>query len=331
NEGKTSCGVAMHGFVRYKFFVGSKYRYKFPGGALQAPARSRLLEEVGVKPANSEDRLRSTKTFTAAGFSLHHHPVDAPEGVEFQWLGSTHYLALHDMRLSDGEIFADGTETRQRKDLRGLMTFVPAGCRVWGWSVQPEAGHSFTALYMDPSQLEAQMEQKLLHIPSRPSIYFADPGLRFTLEKMQGALTAAEPPDAMYLETLCTIAVLELCILRQERLAIAAQSAGLLTNTLEARIADYIDANLHTQISLDDLAGLAGLSRFHFLRTFKRTTSETPYQFLLRRRIEKSRTLLASSGLSVAEISARVGFSDATRFIRTFRRIVGVTPGVYRK
>ena len=147
---------------------------------------------------------------------------------------------------------------------------------------------------------------------------------------MQWALTGVTPADSMYLESLCLLAVLELCVIQKERLVAAAQPAGSLTRSNEQKVADYVEANLDRNIGLNDLAQLAGLSRFHFLRAFKKTTAETPYQYLLRRRIERAQALLTEGSLSVTEIASAVGFKDSTQFIRTFRTKVGVTPGKYR-
>jgi AraC family transcriptional regulator len=147
---------------------------------------------------------------------------------------------------------------------------------------------------------------------------------------MQWALTGVTPADSMYLESLCLLAVLELCVIQKERWVAAAQPAGSLTRSNEQKVADYVEANLDRNIGLNDLAQLAGLSRFHFLRAFKKTTAETPYQYLLRRRIERAQALLTEGSLSVTEIASAVGFKDSTQFIRTFRTKVGVTPGKYR-
>lgn len=275
--------------------------------------------------------MAAARKFEAGGMSVQHVPIGTEDGFKYQWVGYSHYLALHDLRLADGETFTDGSLVDRRKDLRGMMTFAPAGCRVWGWSVPGAPGQSFTALYLNPRQMEEEVTQKLRHIPSRANVYFANAALRSTLEKMQWALTDVTPADSMYLESLCLIAVLELCVIQRERLVATAQPAGRLAHSHEQRIANYVEANLGKDIALTDLAQLVGLSRFHFLRAFKKTTAETPYQYLLRRRIERAQALLTEGKLLVTEIASAVGFKDSTQFIRTFRRKVGVTPGKYRE
>jgi AraC family transcriptional regulator len=289
-----------------------------------------MLTSVALTFAARADRVTAASGFAAAGMTIQHVPIDAREGYSYRWVGHSHYLALHDLRLADGELLTDGSVVDRRKDLRGMMTFAPAGCRVWGWSIPHAPGQSFTALYLNPRQMEEEVAQKLRHIPSQAQVYFANAALRSTIEKMQWALTGVTPADSMYLESLCLLAVLELCVIQKERLVAAAQPAGSLTRSNEQKVADYVEANLDRNIGLNDLAQLAGLSRFHFLRAFKKTTAETPYQYLLRRRIERAQALLTEGSLSVTEIASAVGFKDSTQFIRTFRTKVGVTPGKYR-
>jgi AraC family transcriptional regulator len=314
------------------FFMGSVRRYgrtaNFPP---RAPTRSRLLREVELTPVRRGVRLGAARDFEAAGIAIQHVPIDAGDGFKYQWVGYSHYLALHDLRLADGELFTDGSVVERRKDLRGMMTFAPAGCRLWGWSIPRSGGQSFTALYLNPRKTEEEVAQKLRHIPSQANVYFANSALRSTLEKMQLALAGLTPADSMYLESLCLVAVLELCVVQKESLVAAAQPAGKLAQYHEKRIAEYIETNLGKDISLNDLAQLAGLSRFHFLRAFKKTTEETPYQYLLRRRIARAQTLLRKGNMSITEIASAVGFKDSTRFIRAFRKMVGVTPGAYQQ
>lgn len=90
-------------------------------------------------------------------------------------------------------------------------------------------------------------------------------------------------------------------------------------------IREYIQANLSRDISLAELAELAGLSRFHFTRSFKRSIGLPPHQYLLRQRIERAKELLALGRLPVSEIAASVGLPGPGQLARTFRRMTGIT------
>lgn len=96
------------------------------------------------------------------------------------------------------------------------------------------------------------------------------------------------------------------------------------------RVLDYIEANLVSDISLDDLAAEACLSAFHFSRLFKLATGLTPHRYVTDRRIELAKQNLAHSPSSLVEISLDTGFGSQANFTRVFRKATGLTPGQYR-
>jgi AraC family transcriptional regulator len=72
------------------------------------------------------------------------------------------------------------------------------------------------------------------------------------------------------------------------------------------------------------------MSSYHFARLFKRSTGVPPHMFVVRRRIDEARALLATQTVPVAVIARSVGFRTPSRFAATFRRITGMTPTAYR-
>lgn len=97
------------------------------------------------------------------------------------------------------------------------------------------------------------------------------------------------------------------------------------------RVRDFIHGNIGRRITLEDLAGVAGYSRFHFVRAFKQSTGVPPYAFVLRERVAAARELLDHSALPIAEIAQRCGFSTHTHFSTRFREAFGLTPAEYRR
>lgn len=96
------------------------------------------------------------------------------------------------------------------------------------------------------------------------------------------------------------------------------------------RIQEYVDAHLSENVDLPVLAGIAGLSVFHFAREFKRTAGVTPHHYLLEKRVEQAKTLLTRTDLSLSEIAFASGFSDQSHFTRRFHQILGATPKEFR-
>lgn len=94
------------------------------------------------------------------------------------------------------------------------------------------------------------------------------------------------------------------------------------------RVLDYLRAHYAEAIVLDDLAALAGMSAYHFLRSFKKEIGVPPHAYLTQLRLQQARRLLAR-GLGQAETAAAVGFYDQPALSRHFKKIYGVTPGQY--
>src|SRR5689334_25099820 len=83
-------------------------------------------------------------------------------------------------------------------------------------------------------------------------------------------------------------------------------------------------------VDLDELAAVAGVSKFHFVRCFGATYGETPIRYLTRRRIERAQDLLRSANLTVTEICMAVGFASLGSFSARFAELVGESPTAYR-
>jgi AraC family transcriptional regulator len=96
------------------------------------------------------------------------------------------------------------------------------------------------------------------------------------------------------------------------------------------RVVEFMHANIDKQIGLKDLADCAGLSLSHFSFQFRASTNQSPHQYMLRLRVERSKELLADSRLSVLDVGLEVGFSNQRHFATVFRNSVGVPPSVYR-
>jgi len=97
-----------------------------------------------------------------------------------------------------------------------------------------------------------------------------------------------------------------------------------------ARARRLIDECYNLPLDLEQISKEACLSRFHFLRLFRRAFNKTPHQYLMQRRIEKAKELLTSSRLTVTDVCFEVGFESLGSFSSLFRRQVGHAPVAYR-
>ena len=97
------------------------------------------------------------------------------------------------------------------------------------------------------------------------------------------------------------------------------------------RAKDLADARYFEPLEVEDLAAAAGLSKAHFSREFRRTFGESPYVYLLTRRLERAATLLRNTDHSVAEVCLEVGLQGVGSFTTSFKRMYGMTPTAYRE
>ena len=97
------------------------------------------------------------------------------------------------------------------------------------------------------------------------------------------------------------------------------------------RFLEYIEEHLDQDISLEEMAASAGVSKTEVLRCFHKTLQTTPYNYVMEARLSKAADLLAETGLPVGEIASRTGFNQQSYFGKRFKEKVGVTPLEYRR
>lgn len=108
-------------------------------------------------------------------------------------------------------------------------------------------------------------------------------------------------------------------------------SAGALTARQLRRVLEVVEDRLSQDISLDDLASAAGLSRFHFVRAFKTAVGMPPHRWLVGLRIERAKELLLSRTATIIEVAALVGFESQSHFGQVFLSQVGMPPREWRR
>jgi AraC family transcriptional regulator len=106
---------------------------------------------------------------------------------------------------------------------------------------------------------------------------------------------------------------------------------GGLSSLQMRRATELLEAHLDGDIALQQVAEACELSVSHFARAFKQTFRTPPYRWLIERRVERARDLMTNSRLPLADIAARCGFADQSALNRSFKRIHGVTPGIWRR
>jgi AraC family transcriptional regulator len=156
--------------------------------------------------------------------------------------------------------------------------------------------------------------------------FFMDPFIESLVYKLWEDAESPSVLGSLYSDQILNLLTASLLI-RSGRKTVTPDRSNPLVGTRLQRVLDYIESHLSSSIALDDLAGIAHISAFHFARLFKRATNFTPHQYVIWRRVERAKLLIRASKVpNYAVIAAEVGFCDQSHFVRHFRRIVGCTP-----
>ena len=136
--------------------------------------------------------------------------------------------------------------------------------------------------------------------------------------------------DRMYADALSFALIHELWRIADGNIPAAEKAPGCLSPCQLRRIDEVIAETLAEQINLEDLAASASMSMPAFSAAMKATTGQTPYQYVLTRRVDRAREMVETTALSLAEVAFRCGFASQSHMTDVFRAKLGTTPGKLR-
>ncbi|USX25093.1 AraC family transcriptional regulator [Oxalobacteraceae bacterium OTU3CINTB1] len=207
------------------------------------------------------------------------------------------------------------------------ILYAPAGMEVWGYT--KDARHIVDATLA----FDFAMFSERLAMPIDPSLS-GNPQLRFVnariaalVELLAQAIGNPDPSMQLYGDGITVAIASQLFVTQNTPVAYT----GMLAPWQLRRVVDYMENHLPQRVELATLAGLINLSQAHFSRAFKASTGLAPYQWQLDARIRRAQISLVHSEASISEVALATGFSDTVHFARTFRKLVGITPGVWRR
>jgi AraC family transcriptional regulator len=134
----------------------------------------------------------------------------------------------------------------------------------------------------------------------------------------------------LYLDSLLTVLAVEVLQQAWSGASPPPPAKLSLAPVVRRRVLDYIETHFMTDLSLSDLAAVACLSPYHFARCFRQEFGKPPHRYVLDRRLEFARRLLANTNLPLAEVTARCGFSSQSHLSTVFQKSFGITPRQYR-
>jgi len=260
------------------------------------------------------------------GIRLEHYRFRAGELPEHRH--AEHLIAISLSGTCNGEISTEsGFCTGDQ--VKGSVCVIPAG-QLYRARLNGESEH--LAIYVEPSLLlrAAADSRSPASVAVIEKCAPSDPVISNVGMALLAELESQSLGGRLYAESLANLLAVHLL----RHYTTADFGGQRLTGGLSGRrlqlVQEFIADNYGTDLSIADLAQVAGMSAFHFAREFKRSTGTTPHQYLIKFRIQHAKELLAESKLPLVEVGFRSGFSHQSHFTRLFHRITGTTPQSYR-
>lgn len=161
-------------------------------------------------------------------------------------------------------------------------------------------------------------------------LQFRDPTIQYIVASLEHEASNAELGGELYTESLIN----QLCVHLLRKYSKVSfpfpRIRGGLSPLQAKRVTEYIECNLTGALSLHDLANLAKVSPYHFARQFKQRFGYSPHAYVISRRLNRARELLAKKDLMLKEIASCCGFSDQAHMTRLFKRQFNLTPKAAR-
>lgn len=250
----------------------------------------------------------------------HHQPANGTS----QCCLPNYLLSIHLGHPIQLESRVDGQRSSDCIAVGDIMISPPYLHRQLSWDTDAE----FLLLRLEPKLFTCAVHESVDgdRVQVLPQLKIRDPLIQQIGLALKAELEIDGLSDRLYAESMANALAVHLLrrySTRQQR--IPAVCGGLPSYKLQLTI-DYIQAHLAENLSLEAIATELGMSQYYFARLFKQSTGYSPYQYLIKCRIERAQELFIQGQHSIANVALQVGFANQSQFGRHFKRLTGVTP-----
>ncbi|MEO0457919.1 MAG: AraC family transcriptional regulator [Cyanobacteria bacterium P01_A01_bin.114] len=271
----------------------------------------------------------SESSVKADSLKIEHH-IEQPSELSAD--GLTHHLLLVNLQAgSHRQVTRIGKEEYDGPNDDGSFFLSAADDQpsFWAWDGVDEA----MMFAIDPRYLQQVADDcgcvRADSLMLRNVVYGMDPRLEWFAHQFHAEMHQKWLGGKLYSESLGVLFALHLLRKYSHQPLATRQQTGLDSKKLE-QVRAYIDAHLSEDISLAELAKVAGLSKFYFSEMFKQSLGLPPYRYVLLQRIERAKQCLREGNLPISDIALHCGFADQSHLAKHFRKSVGTTPRAFR-
>ena len=222
-----------------------------------------------------------------------------------------------------------GGKTRKFVATPGTIFVLPRGTvdeLIWSGPIQRIAVSIRPDLLLNA--LEETTEARNIELIEQWNL--TDRNIQSLLLAMTTDLDEGSPAGRLYGDSLANALAVYLLKRHTSRHYLTTTYGGGLPRHRLKRVLDYIGANLGAELSLAELAAVAGMSPHYFAELFRQSTGRTPHQYVLSERVERAKRCLRNPRISIIDAGLDAGFQNPSHFARTFRRLVGTSPSKYK-
>ena len=206
--------------------------------------------------------------------------------------------------------------------------FIPANVPI---SRKTDDYYQFLSIFIEPGKIISSSNTIEKELDFREIENIKDPHLEHIFRLLLSEIQAENVNGKLFVENLTSL-------LSMHFIQNYALSDSILINNVDGftkaeyeKILIYIDKNLHGKIKLDQLAKEIRTDKYNFIRKFKSSTNITPHQFIIQKKMKRSKYLLEDFNYTLTDITFMLNFSDQAHFSRTFKKMYGISPHEFRK
>ena len=233
------------------------------------------------------------------------------------------------LRSSSVEVGARCSEMKRIAFGAGEMCLVPR--YVETWLRTDDLRYSYLSVDISDAALAAACDGTTGDVELRRVGKLVDARVGGLAAAVNAERAAGFPSGRLFLDSLeqaLAVALVKGYAVRHP--SVQAHRGGLGSARLR-RIKEFVDAKIEDELTLCEMAQAVELSTAHFSRMFRKSTGETPHQFLLRQRLERAKMMLRSVDGRVIDVAVACGFKSQQHFAQAFRRVCGICPTEYRQ